>query len=74
MRAHENASRKSAPLGIYWAVGEWPALVTVRAKVFGNATEFTRDDDVASFANVLSKKLLAQHYRCSSPFLRGAIT
>jgi len=46
----------------WWAVGDRPALVTVRTKVFGSATKFTREEDVAAFANVLSKKLLAQHY------------
>jgi hypothetical protein len=45
----------------WWAVGESPALVTVRAKIFGSATEFT-DADVAEFANILAAKLLAQHY------------
>ena len=45
----------------WWAVGEHPALVTVRSSVFGSMTKFT-DGDVAQFAASLAKELLAQHY------------
>jgi hypothetical protein len=45
----------------WWAVGEYPSLVTVRSSVFGSITRFT-DDDVAGFAASLAKELLAQHY------------
>jgi hypothetical protein len=44
----------------WWAVGERPALVTVRTPIFGAATEFT-EGDVAEFAAVLAKRLLAEH-------------
>jgi hypothetical protein len=43
----------------WWAVGENPALVTVRAPLFGTLTEFTHGD-VAEFAAELAKKLLTQ--------------
>jgi len=45
----------------WWAVGEHPALVTVRSSVFGSSTKFT-DGDVAEYAASLAKELLAQHY------------
>jgi hypothetical protein len=45
----------------WWAVGERPALVTVRTPVFGSATEFTLGP-VEACAHELAKKLLAQHY------------
>lgn len=45
----------------WWAVGELPALVTVRSSVFGSITRFT-DEDVALVAAALAKELLAQHY------------
>jgi hypothetical protein len=45
----------------WWAVGERPALVTVKTPIFGSATDFT-DGDVAEFAVVLAKRLLAEHY------------
>jgi hypothetical protein len=45
----------------WWAVGENPALVTVRASVFGSLTKFS-GGDVAEFAASLAKELLAQHY------------
>jgi hypothetical protein len=45
----------------WWAVGEDPALVTVRSAVFGSMTKFT-DGDVAQVAASLAKELLAQHY------------
>jgi hypothetical protein len=45
----------------WWAVGERPALVTVRSSVFGSLTKFT-DGDVAEYAASLAKELLAQHY------------
>ena len=45
----------------WWAVGERPALVTVRTPIFGSATDFT-DGDVAAFADVLANRLLAEHY------------
>jgi hypothetical protein len=45
----------------WWAVGEHPALVTVRSGVFGSLTKFT-DGDVAQAAAALAKELLAQHY------------
>ena len=45
----------------WWAVGEHPALVTIRSSVFGSMTKFT-DGDVAEFAAALAKELLAQHY------------
>lgn len=44
----------------WWAVGEKPALVTVRTPIFGALTEFT-DGDVAECAAALAKKLLSQH-------------
>jgi len=44
----------------WWAVGEKPVLVTVRAPIFGSLTEFT-DGDVAEFAAALAKRLLTQH-------------
>jgi hypothetical protein len=45
----------------WWAVGEHPALVTVRASVFGSLSKFT-DEDVTKCAASLAKELLAQHY------------
>jgi hypothetical protein len=45
----------------WWAVGERPALVTVRSNVFGSITKFT-EGDVAQCAASLAKELLAQHY------------
>ncbi len=44
----------------WWAVGERPALVTVRTSIFGSLSDFT-NGDVAMFAEVLAKKLLADH-------------
>jgi hypothetical protein len=44
----------------WWAVGEQPALVTVRTPLFGTLTEFTTGD-VAQFAASLARKVLAQH-------------
>ncbi len=44
----------------WWAVGEKPALVTVRAPMFGSLAELT-DGDVAQFAAALAKRLLTQH-------------
>lgn len=44
----------------WWAVGENPALVTVRAPMFGALTEFA-DGDVAECAAVLARRLLSQH-------------
>src|SRR5438552_2754118 len=44
----------------WWAVGERPTLVTVRATAFGSLAEFT-DDDCSTFAHSLAQKLLAQH-------------
>src|SRR5512147_1259728 len=48
----------------WWAVGEHPALVTVRTAVFGSLAEFTYDD-CSEFARSLAQKLLAQHYQRS---------
>ena len=45
----------------WWAVGEKPSLVTVRANLFGSLTKFT-DGDIAACAASLAKELLAQHY------------
>ena len=45
----------------WWAVGERPALVTVRTPLFGTVTEFTHGD-VAVCAELLAKRLLAQHH------------
>lgn len=45
----------------WWAVGENPALVTVRSAVFGTLQQFTHGDAEA-FAMTLAKKLLDQHY------------
>lgn len=45
----------------WWAVGEHPSLVTVRAPVFGTLSDFT-GRDVAAFAVVLAKRVLADHY------------
>ena len=45
----------------WWAVGEKPALVTVRTPIFGTLTEFT-EGDVAECAATLAKKLLTQHF------------
>lgn len=50
----------------WWAVGESPALVTVRAPLFGSLTEFTTGD-VAEFATELAKKLLAQPRKDPKP-------
>lgn len=44
----------------WWAVGEEPALVTVRTPIFGTLTEFTYGD-VAECAAALAKKLLTEH-------------
>ena len=44
----------------WWAVGERPALVTVRTPIFGTLSDFT-NADVAVFAEALAKKLLADH-------------
>ena len=44
----------------WWAVGEQPAFVTVRARWFGSVTEPTTGD-VAELAAVLARKLIAQH-------------
>jgi hypothetical protein len=44
----------------WWAVGEHPALVTVRASLVGSHSKFT-DGDVAECAASLAKELLAQH-------------
>ncbi len=46
----------------WWAVGEHPALVTVRAAGFGSLAEFT-EDDRSAFARGLAQKLLARHYQ-----------
>ena len=46
----------------WWAVGERPALVTVRSSVFGSSTKLT-DGDVAECAGSLARELLAQHYQ-----------
>ena len=45
----------------WWAVGEHPALVTVRSTVFGSTTKFTHGD-VAQVAASLAAELLARHY------------
>ena len=45
----------------WWAVGERPALVTVRAPIFGALSDFT-SGDVAVFAATLSKRVLANNY------------
>ena len=45
----------------WWAVGEKPALVTVRTPLFGTLTEFTHGD-IAACALLLAKRLLAQHH------------
>lgn len=45
----------------WWAVGERPALVTVRAKVFGSRSDLT-NGDVAAFATALASKILLEHY------------
>ena len=44
----------------WWAVGERPALVTVRTPIFGSLSDFTTGD-VAVFAEALAKRLLADH-------------
>jgi hypothetical protein len=44
----------------WWAVGERPALVTVRAPLFGALSDFT-NGDVAVFATTLAKRVLANH-------------
>jgi hypothetical protein len=44
----------------WWAVGERPALVTVRTPIFGSLSDFT-NGDVAVFAETLARKLLADH-------------
>ncbi len=46
----------------WWAVGERPALVTVRAPIFGTTSDFT-DGDVVAFAAVLARRVLAAHYQ-----------
>lgn len=45
----------------WWAVGEEPALVTVRAKIFGTRSDLT-NGDVAAFATALASKILLEHY------------
>jgi hypothetical protein len=45
----------------WWAVGERPALVTVRTPIFGSLSDFT-NGDVAVFAEALAMKLLADHH------------
>jgi hypothetical protein len=47
-------------------------LVTVRTSVFGSATEFT-DGDVAQFAVVLAKRLLAEHYARAAAARAGKV-
>jgi hypothetical protein len=44
----------------WWAVGERPALVTVRTPLFGALSDFT-GGDVAVFAATLAKRVLADH-------------
>jgi hypothetical protein len=50
----------------WWAVGDGPTLVTVRAPLFGSLTEFT-NGDVAEFATELAKRLLTQPPARSEP-------
>jgi len=45
----------------WWAVGDHPALVTVRSKVFGSLAEFSYAD-AADFALKLARRLLLRHY------------
>ena|SRR5438876_6836986 len=46
----------------WWAVGEHPTLVTVRATALGSLAEFTYDS-CSTFARNLAQKLLAQHHQ-----------
>ena len=57
----------------WWAVGEKPALVTVRAPIFGALSEFT-EGDVAECAAVLAKRLLTQHAAPAKKERKGART
>jgi hypothetical protein len=51
----------------WWAVGDRPALVTVRTPLFGSLTELTTGD-AAEFAVALARKILAQHHaRAAAP-------
>jgi len=54
----------------WWAVGEHPALVTVRSTVFGSTTRFT-DGDVAQVAASLAAELLAKHYARAEQLATG---
>lgn len=45
----------------WWAVGEKPALVTVRSKLFGGRTRFSMEDP-AEFARQLAEAVLDDHY------------
>jgi hypothetical protein len=56
----------------WWAVGERPALVTVRAKVFGTLSDFT-NGDVATFAAGLAKRILVEHYARAADNARKAV-
>jgi hypothetical protein len=55
----------------WWAVGDGPALVTVRAKIFGSRSNFT-DEDVAEFAAALAKSILVDHYARAADNARKA--
>jgi hypothetical protein len=55
----------------WWAVGEHPALVTVRAPGLGSLTE-PNSGDVAEFAAALARKLIAQQRALANPARKSA--
>jgi hypothetical protein len=57
----------------WWAVGQQPALVTVRAKIFGSRSDFT-NGDVATFAAALGKRILIDHYARAADSARKSAT